>query len=302
MDASSAKDALRRIVGAARWVFAPLALACLAFAAWHARDSIGATLVRAQPSALATAIALWTLSHAFAPVASRIVLGALGAHVRYRELLAIHVARLPARYLPGGIWHTVSRVADLQQRGVGRAELATMVAAENVLPPATAALLGGALLLGAGVARDASLVALAAGGTLLAAALALARQAVVRRRARLEPRSVLLAAAATIVFWSIAATAFAAYWLAFADLRDSAPLVAVAGVYLVAWAVGFVSFFAPQGIGVFESMAALFLAEDVGLADAAVLAAGFRVVVLAADAIAWAMLQAWRGWRRARAN
>ena len=38
----------------------------------------------------------------------------------------------------------------------------------------TAALLGGALLLGAGVARDASLVALAAGGALLAAALALA--------------------------------------------------------------------------------------------------------------------------------
>ncbi|HEU4663893.1 MAG TPA: lysylphosphatidylglycerol synthase domain-containing protein, partial [Dokdonella sp.] len=297
-----AKAALRRIAGAARWTFAPLALACLGFAAWHARDRIGATLVRAEPGALVAAIALWMSSHALAPVASRVVLGALGARVRYRELLAIHVARLPARYLPGGIWHTVSRVADLQQCGVGRTELATMVAAENVLPPATAALLGGALLLGAGVARDAALVALAAGGALLAAALLLARQSLVRRHAQLEPRSVLLAAAATIVFWSVAATAFAAYWLAFADLRGSAPLVAVAGVYLVAWAVGFVSFFAPQGIGVFESMAALFLANGVGLADAAVLAAGFRVVVLAADVLAWSMLQAWRGWRRTRAN
>lgn len=292
---------MRRVVEAGRWVFGPVALLCLAFAAWHARESVGAMLARADPLLLAAAIGLWALSHAFAPIASRIVLGELGARVHYREMLAIHVARLPARYLPGGIWHTVSRVVDLQRRGVGRAELAAMVLAENILPPATAAILGGVLLFAAGVARTAALVAMAAGAALLVVATVLSRHGALRRHANLAPRALLRAAAASAVFWCVAAAAFALYWLAFADTGGE-PLGAIAGVYLVSWAIGFVSFFAPQGLGVFEGVAALFLADSIGLADAAVLAAGFRVVVLAADLIAWSILQAWRGARRERLN
>ncbi|MGN6520464.1 MAG: lysylphosphatidylglycerol synthase domain-containing protein [Dokdonella sp.] len=301
MDAPAARAIVRRSIEAGRWIFGPAALACLALAAWHARDTIGATLAGAEPLTLLAAIALWALSHAFAPVTSRIVLGNLGVHIRYRELLAIHVSRLPARYLPGGIWHTVSRVVDLQRRGVGRAELAAMVLAENILPPATAGILGGVLLFAAGVARTAALVAVAAGAALLVVATVLSRHAALRRHANLAPRALLRAAGASAAFWCMAAAAFALYWLAFADAGGE-PLGAIAGVYLVSWAVGFVSFFAPQGLGVFEGVAALFLADSIGLADAAVLAAGFRVVVLAADLTAWSILQAWRGARRARLN
>lgn len=297
MDPSAVKAVLRRAIEASRWIFGPVAVACIALAAWHARDRIGEVLGHAEPYALLGAIALWTVSHALAPIASRLVLGALGVRVSYRELLAIHVARLPARYLPGGIWHTVSRVIDLQRRGVGRAELAAMVVAENLLPPATATLLGGALLLTVGVTRPAALVAMAAGTALLAAALLLSRHAPLRRHAYVEPRVLLCAAAATGLFWLVAATAFVAYWLAFAGSRGSEPMAAVAGVYLVSWSVGFVSVFAPQGIGVFEAVAALFLVNDLGLANAAVLAAGFRLVVLAADVFAWLLLH---GWRRTR--
>lgn len=62
------------------------------------------------------------------------------------------------------------------------------------------------------------------------------------------------------------------------------------GVYLLAWIAGFVSVFAPQGIGVFESVAGLFLKGALMFAGVAVLAAGFRVAVLDADMLAFGVL------------
>jgi hypothetical protein len=117
----------------------------------------------------------------------------------------------------------------------------------------------------------------------------------------LSLRSFLAASGASTVFWTIAATAFLAYWRAFPGAGASA--LEVAGTYLVAWAAGFASVFAPQGLGVFEAVAAVFLDGGLGFAGAAALVAGFRLVLLVADLLAWLVLQALRGFaRRAPAN
>lgn len=294
MDADAARGILRRVVAASRWLFGPAALLFLAVAGWHSREVFTAVIERTEPAPLVAAVALWALTHLLAPWSSAIVLGALDTRIRYRDLLAIHVARLPARYLPGGIWHTVSRVMDLHGRGVGRRELTAMVVLENSLPLATAGLLGGAFLCVTGNAQWPAIAALLVAPVVLAAAWLALRHRSLRPQGRFGLRSFLAATAASAVFWVLAAASFYCYWCAFPDARGSAGALQIAGTYLVAWAAGFASVFAPQGIGVFEAVAAIFLKGALGFAGAAVLVAGFRLVLLAADLLAWLVLFAAR--------
>ena len=70
----------------------------------------------------------------------------------------------------------------------------------------------------------------------------------------------------------------------------------IAGTYLFSWGVGSLTVFAPQGIGVFETLAAGLLEATSGLGGGAALVAGFRLVVLLADLTAWAACRVFRAW------
>ena len=68
------------------------------------------------------------------------------------------------------------------------------------------------------------------------------------------------------------------------------------GIYLFSWGVGFLSIFAPQGIGVFEFVASEFMQGPIGFMGFAALIGGFRVVILVADMITWSGYQLLRQW------
>ena len=289
---------LKRLVARSRWVFGPTAVLFLVLAGWRARDVFALLVAQIEPSALALPVGLWALLHLLTPVFTATVLQEIDAPIRYRTALAIHVARLPARYLPGGIWHTVTRVMDLHRLGVSRSQLSVMVLLENVVPVALALVIGGIFL---DLGNDAKIPAMAAvvAGLLLLTCTPLA----LRHRALLDGRRFALAAylkivAVVSVFWLVAATAFACYWSAFPATDAGVPLLRVYGAYLLAWAAGFVSVFAPQGLGVFEAVAGVFLRGALPFAGVAVLAAGFRVVILAADMLAFLTLHALRHSQR----
>ena len=288
----------RRATAVSRWLFTPLALVFLLMAGWRARAVFATVLGHADAMPLFIAVALWTSLHLVAPMFSRIVLREIGADVGYRALLAIHVGRLPGRYLPGGIWHTVSRVMDLHHLGVNRSQLSIMVMLENLVPVAVALTLGGLSLCVAGGASWPAYAA-AAGGPLLFVCVGI----VVRHRRLRTPQvfavgSYLKLAAVYVSFWTVAATAFFSYWSAFPSARASVPALKICGVYLLAWVAGFVSIFAPQGIGVFESVTGVFLRGALTFAGAAILAAGFRVAILGADMLAFSVLLAVKYARR----
>ena len=59
----------------------------------------------------------------------------------------------------------------------------------------------------------------------------------------------------------------------------------------VDWMHGFAAVFAPQGVGVFEATIGMLLKGTIPLAGTALIAAGFRVVILAADLLAFCALQ-----------
>jgi hypothetical protein len=278
---------LQRALHAGRRLFGPLALLFLALAAYASADLALELLRRADRSRLLAACGVWTLLHLLAPLGAARTLSALGSPVGYRRALDIHVRRLPARYLPGGIWHTVSRLADLRQDGVPAARLAGLAVTENLLPLATALALGGLALLFAGWREPLAPVALAAGLAALLLPPLLVRAG--RLRGRLPTLAPWLGIALVYaLFWIGAAFAFWLYWSAFPAPAAALPLH-VAGAYLLAWSAGFLMLFAPQGLGVFEVAIAAQLGTHLPWVGAAVLAAGFRVVMLVADGLAWAL-------------
>ncbi len=80
------------------------------------------------------------------------------------------------------------------------------------------------------------------------------------------------------------------YLSAFPGLALQAAPLETAGAYLFSWGLGFISIFAPQGIGVFEVVAADLMRGAGTLMSVAALLAGFRLVILAADAVVFAAL------------
>lgn len=285
---------IKRTVKGSQWLFGPLALLFLAVAGWRARNVVATVFEHADILMLLIVIGLWATLHLLTPALSRIMLLECGAEVGYRTLLEIHVGRLPARYLPGGIWHTVSRVIDLRARGVSRSQLSIMVLLENSVPLAVALALGGFCLCLTESAGWPSLVAASGGLLLLACPWLLLRFRMIAQGGSFRARSYLRLIALTALFWLGAATAFYCFWSAFPQARGGASALQIYGTYLLSWSAGFVSVFAPQGIGVFESVAALFLRGSLAFAGAAVLVAGFRMAILAADMLAFGILFAIR--------
>jgi hypothetical protein len=277
---------LRRLAQALRWVFGPAALAFFVFAALGSREILATLLDGADLGPLLAAAFLWALLHLLSPLFAWIALRDLGATLNYRTALAIHVARLPARYLPGGIWHTVTRVMDLSRHGVGSTALSIMVILENVLPVGMAASLGGLAIASASPHRTAGLICTAAGALLLGGASLASRYRLARGLPGVRPIVMVRLMAVMALFWLGASSAFACYWSAFPARGGGAGVLEIYGAYLLSWAAGFVTVFAPQGVGVFEGIVAWLLQGSLPFAGVVVLAAGFRVIVLLADLLA----------------
>jgi len=199
---------------------------------------------------------------------------------------------LPARYIPGGIWHTVGRVLDFRQAGIGKADLAAFVLLENALAMALAFVMGGSLLAYYKGFQGWGLIAAlsAAGGAILLVVLPIVARLLSRSEVSIpRPRDYLSAVLVVAVSWCIAASAFVAFASGFSNLWTSTEMLEIAGIYLFSWAVGFVAVFAPQGVGVFEVVAADLLRGSSSFAGIAALLATFRLVILVSDAAVWAI-------------
>ena len=167
--------------------------------------------------------------------------------------LAIYMRRIPARYVPGGVWHSVSRLADMRlEASIGIAQLRSQFLLEAALVAISGLLVCG---LGFLVLPDGSSVRVAAAlqaGIGVAAALA----AFVLARRREGKRRLLVALSTFLVVWPFAGVAFAiiAAGLAVPDCG----YLATVSTYVVAAVQGYVAIFAPQGWGVAEASFTLF--------------------------------------------
>lgn len=272
-------------------VFAPVAIAFLAWFAWESRAELLELVRNASPFCLGLAVLLWCLTHLLAPVAAMLIFNARGASIDYRTAARIHYDNLPARYVPGGIWHTVGRVAAFRGLGIDAKVLSTFVVMENALAVATAFIIGGSTIFairGTDAWGQIGVLCAVAGCALLLALPYLLRVRFLKGDVEFPVRAYVLLIALACAYWILAATAFVAYVSAYSSLALQSSMLETGAAYLLSWGIGFLAVFAPQGIGIFELVASDLLRGGASFTGIAALLAGFRLAILVADALVWA--------------
>lgn len=278
---------IRTAAAGGRRLFGPVALVAVLVAAWSAREVLGQVLRDASPTTLMIALLLWTPVHAVPAAFDRVVLTGLGVEVRLGSLYDTYFARLPAKYLPGGVWHNVSRLSDLRAQGIPRRALTILAILQFSIPAGTALAVGGMLLSVSGSSfRPAAPIALAAILTLVATPFAVSAALGNATRAAIRP-ALAGGTVASVATWVFASLAFSFYLSAF-SLNSSGALPGTAGAYLVGWGTGFISIFTPQGLGVFEASTAALLHTGSPFELMVAVVSGFRVIPLTSDVLAWA--------------
>ncbi len=284
----------QRLVSWAKLVFTPIAFMCIAWFAWQSRDLLIDVFSTADWGGVALAGLIWGGGHFVSPLFYARVFRPRGVNLDYCSALMIHVRYLPAKYIPGGIWHTVGRIAEFRSIGIDPKSIAVFLFLENLFAVVITFLFGSLLLcLQKGWM-------LWEGGVLLVFVLAsvglfVGFPAVNLRRLsggkRVSFFQYLLMLCVVILFWLLATIAFVLYVGAMSNGLGVPPAVETAGIYLFSWGVGYVSLFAPQGVGVFETVVSMLLDSDISITALMVVVAGFRVVVLVADMTVYSIVK-----------
>jgi hypothetical protein len=277
-------------------VFTPIALIFLLTAGWHSRDILAVVFHQASAGYLVLAIVAWLFSHLLSPLLSYILFSEKNPTITYSLTLVTHVGRLPARYLPGGIWHTVARIADFHSFGIKPKQLTAFFILENTIALGVTFAVGGALVGWYQTGAWHTIALVASAGALLGLAVCpfILNRWILDKHSALSIGAYLKVVLSALLFWALASTAFFSYLLAFPGSTQTNSMLEITGTYLFSWAVGYIALFAPQGLGVFEAVAGDILQTTLSLGAIAVLVAGFRLVILIADLVAWSMLLAGR--------
>jgi uncharacterized membrane protein YbhN (UPF0104 family) len=236
----------------------------------------------------------------------RSVLARLGSRLGLRLCLRIYLASEFVRYIPGNVWHVLTRILWVGKYGVSRPvafasmtiELITKLAAGLLVFSISllfwqdfgkvGSLLRGSLVDILGIA---SIIALFIGlhprflnSVLNWALLRMKREPI---QLTLRYSDILFITLAWCASWIVAGTAFYVLLLA---LWPAAPLLAwpiCIGIYAIAWDIGFVSFITPSGLGIREAaIVALFaLALPLPAGLASIMALLSRLVSTLAEAV-----------------
>lgn len=254
---------------------------------WLQREELAGLLGQLAPLGLLQCMLVYSLCHLLAAAATTRLLRLQGQTLSYRTMLGIHLRCLPAKYMPGGIWHTVGRGTELARLGIPGRSVAHLLLVEQGLSVWWSGVIGCVLasLVFTPGSRVPFLVLLlfwvAAPGIVLTLTRRLEPLGMLRK-ALLEPGLGLIYVAG----WSCLAAAIVSY-LALGGMAQANELQ-LAAAYLLSWVAGALVIFAPQGMGVFELAMSRAVTELQGPLPGLVWFLGsYRLVVLLADLLAW---------------
>lgn len=199
----------------------------------------------------------------------RSILARLDARLDLRTCLRIYLASEFVRYIPGNVWHVLTRILWVNKYGVSRpvafasmmVELITKLAA-GVLVFAVSLLFWPDAGTVSALLRGTPIVVALGGLTVIGLLVVLHPRVlngllnIALRMLKRDPvtltlryRDILLITLAWCVSWLIAGSAFYMMLLA---LWPNTPFIAwliCVGIYAIAWDIGFVSFITPSGLG-----------------------------------------------------
>jgi len=284
------KTLMRRLLHILKLLYTPVSFVFIFYFAWINRDLLLRMVDVADFGFLIAAVCLWAALHLLAPISTKIVFSSLGSAMPYSDLLNIYISRLPARYLPGGIWHTVGRLYDYRAFGIPRTQVTILALTDTFFPCLITFFLGGGYLWLTG---EKSVLSSIEGMTALfsCSILVLIPFLVKWKLYSTWVNSFNLHYSLLIMlsfsFWIIASIAFLFYYSSISFYAHQMPLPHVAATYIFSWGIGYISIFAPQGIGVFELVAGKLMELPMTLGGAVAFLAGFRIVAFTADGLVW---------------
>jgi glycosyltransferase 2 family protein len=270
-----------------RAAFAIVAFFAIAYAIYRSRQSLESVWARINFAYLAAAVCIWASLHFLSPLVAIVVLRRV-RHLSYRRAFQIHALRLPAKYLPGGIWHMVGRFADFREVGYPASVLAQFFLIENLTAATVTLGIGSALIsleTGHEFARLGSWVAVLC--LAIYAAVPWVVRVLTRTSVSITWSDYARITAFVLLFWAGASVSFVLFFRGLSEPTLAHSPLQLAGSYLFSWGAGFIAVFAPQGMGVFEYVAGILLGAEHNVLLLVSIMALFRVVVLAADLLVW---------------
>lgn len=274
-----------RLLALTQRVFLAIALCAIGYYLFRHADQLAALLSRRVLLHCLACAALLAVLHPLIGIAFFQLQRFAGIRIDLLTSLGVYMRRIPARYVPGGIWHAVSRYADMKfDAGVSGAALRRLFVLEMALVATSGLLICGAGLWTLPVQSTAWLFA--AAQFALGAVVALVAVLVAWRRAW---KRLGLAAFLFLLIWSATAASFVIVAVALADDATACAAAALGSVYLIAAVQGYVAVFAPQGWGVAE--ASFVLLNTCGIALPGVLGAFvlFRLSAMLGDVLSYAV-------------
>ncbi len=281
---------LRHIIRWTKFIFTPLSMCVIGWFIWQARSSLNSIVKEGQWLLLLLAVLLWMISNLIAPLVSVYIFQTRNTEITWLNCLKIHCSRLPAKYLPGGIWHSFGRANDYYRLGHDMKKIGVYFVMENFL------LLIVTLGMSAGLVQHfietSSLRLLVQSLPLLMVIGLLLFPSGIRfflkKREPFVFGSYVKAVITLAVYWCIVGLTFACYISAFTALGLNASLLEMAGIYIFSWSMGYLALFAPQGIGVSEFVAGSLLTQGNQVGQIVAFMMGFRLLILVADLASWA--------------
>lgn len=291
---ASALDTLARL-RRSRWVGVLAVLLVAAFWALFLSQQLRSLAQynwQIQPAALGWGLVFSALYDLTLAVCWSWLLHRMGETLPYRQCVRVWQVSMLARYVPGNVWHILSRMALAERRGARPTRVLASATLEQGLHVIGALVLVGLTFPFWGLPATAQfwLLALVPLGLvalhprLLGALLAWAARRFNRPQLawHYRFREILLATGGYVV---------AVLWLGLALYATMGGLVTVSpaqlplyvGTGALAWAVGYLSFFTPSGLGVREGLIVLVLVQIMPLPAAVVGSIVYRIVVTLAE-------------------
>lgn len=284
-------DKIKPIIRWSKYVFTPFAFGFFGYIAWHSSDFIVNLFNNASHTWLSISIVLWISLHFISPVFTSTLLMGFSLPLKYKDAFTTHNIRLPAKYIPGGIWHSVARTGDYISYGISSRYVAAYLLMENIFVASVTLFLGGLVV--ASIESINTLWLLFTIGCSIGSFTTIVLMPILinnRLYWRIGPIQTIQYIKSTcymLLYWVVASVSFICYIQSFSDLDMSASFLNVAGIYLFSWGVGFISIFAPQGIGISEYVTSHLLGSELETVSVMLIISGFRIIVLIADMLTW---------------
>lgn len=232
-----------KLIRLAKWLWLALIFAgVIVYIVRHSGD-LTAQIQSVSPLRLLLACMCLVAAKLFLVELSRRSVRLAGYPVSFARMFYINSLSQLAKYLPGGIWHFVGRAGYYHHDGVPLKRTSQAMVIENIW------LVSSALIVGTGYWALYRLSGVQLGlvvGGMLAIQVAILYLTGERQ---LRPISVNLACQ-----WAAWTLMGAALWLTIPPAEGKSLITLALGAFAISWAIGYLTIFAPSGLGVREAI------------------------------------------------